>query len=119
MSRTIRRKGFNRRTSAKRFEQYNNPYAYMCEDRVRWMYIRGENFHDRLVENQRWLNEIANEVHRESAYVEERWHKYATPVPRLFHKAEIKRSIKYNEDYNWDEKAARKYEKGLCQILRD
>ncbi|WWS24692.1 hypothetical protein vBKpnAMK4_00508 [Klebsiella phage vB_Kpn_AM_K4] len=25
------------------------------------------------------------------------------PIPRLFHKAEIKRALKYDEEYNWDE----------------
>ena len=119
MSRTIRRKGFNKRTSADRFAQYSNPYYHLCGDRNCWMQLRSDTIETRLKENQEWLDEIASEVHRESAYVEERWYRYASPVPRIFNRMEIIRSLRNDVDYNWDEKGARKMEKGLCVMMWD
>lgn len=119
MSRTIRRKGFNKRTSARRFSQYNNEFYHLCKDTYRCMIIRGDTTEIRLKNNQDWLDEVASEVHREASYVEERWHRYVTPIPRIMHKMEIKRSLRNDTDYNWDEDAARKYEKGLCYWLWD
>ena len=48
-----------------------------------------------------------------------RWTRYAMPVPRLFHKAEIKRALKYDEEYNWDEAGAGTIEQGICEWLWD
>ncbi|UKH49506.1 hypothetical protein [Enterobacter phage vB-EclM_KMB17] len=65
------------------------------------------------------LASMMKKRHRDSFWKTLRWMRYASPIPRVFHKMEIKRSLRNDTDYNWDEKAARKYEKGLCQILWD
>lgn len=119
MSRTIRRKGFNKRTSANRFAQYNNPFYHFTGDLNYWMQLRSGTVEERWTENQKWLDEVASEVHREASYVEERWNRYAMPVPRIFSRMEIIRSLRTDSDYDWDEKGARKVEKGLCIMMWD
>lgn len=117
MPRTIRRKGFNKRTSASRFAQYNNKFHYLCFDSYRWMIMRGDTLESRLICRQQDADKVAKEVHRDSSYTEERWYRYVSPVPRLFHKQALKKSLRDDSDYEWDESGARKIEKGICIIL--
>ena len=119
MSRTIRRKGFNHRTSADRFAQYNNPFYHLCYDSYGWMIRRGDTVETKLKDRQEWLDEVASEVHRDASYTEERWHRYTMPIPRLFSKQALKKSLREDTDYEWDETAIRKEKKGLCMMLWD
>jgi hypothetical protein len=115
MSRTIRRKGWNRRTSALHSAQYNNEFYHIDKN----YYMYSWDIPGKWEQRKKWLDEIANEVHRESSYVEERWYRYAMPIPRNKSKMELTKSLRSGSDYDWDEKAARKYEKGLCVMLWD
>ncbi|URQ04183.1 hypothetical protein vBEclMUFV01_215 [Enterobacter phage vB_EclM-UFV01] len=123
MSRTIRRKGWHVTTSSKWHDQKNNPFAYIKDyDYERTSLWRNEYIDKQIKENMERPLELASMMkkrHRDSFWKTLRWMRYASPIPRVFHKMEIKRSLRNDTDYNWDEKAARKYEKGLCQMLWD
>lgn len=122
MSRTIRRKGWHVTTSCKWHEQKNNSFYYVkknvCDNKaLNQAYIERD-----ILENMERPLELASmmkERHRDSFWKTLRWTRYASPIPRHFHKVEIKNSLRNDTDYNWNEKAARQYEKGLCQILWD
>lgn len=123
MSRTIRRKGWHVTTSSKWHDQKNNPFAYIKDyDYERTSLWRNEYIDKQIKENMERPLELASMMkkrHRDSFWKTLRWMRYASPIPRVFHKMEIKHSLRNDTDYNWDEKAARKYEKGLCQMLWD
>lgn len=127
MSRTIRRKGWHVTTSTKWKENRNNPFAYIKSYND---YEYDKEMHKRLLssidkqiaenmESMSELTSLAKERHRDSFWKTLRWMRYASPIPRVYHKMAIKESLRNDSDYNWDEKAARQYEKGLCQMLWD
>lgn len=120
MSRTIRRKGWHVVTSSKWHDQKNNPFAYIKDyDYERTSLWRNEYIDKQIKENMERPLELASmmkERHRDSFWKTLRWSRYVSPVPRVFHKMEIKNSLRNDTDYNWDEKAARKYEKGVAQM---
>ena len=120
MSRTIRRKGWHVTTSSKWHAQKNNPFAYIKDyDYERTSLWRNEYIDKQIKENMERPLELASmmkERHRDSFWKTLRWMRYASPISRVFHKMEIKNSLRNDTDYNWDEKAARKYEKGVAQM---
>lgn len=122
MSRTIRRKGWHVTTSAKWHAQKNNPFAYIRKYKHHTK-VQSEQYVQACVdENMERPLELASmmkERHRDSFWKTLRWKRYASPIPRVFHKMEIKHSLRSDTDYKWDEKAARQYEKGLSQMLWD
>ncbi|ULA52617.1 hypothetical protein [Enterobacter phage vB-EclM_KMB20] len=127
MSRTIRRKGWHVTTSSKWHDQKNNEFAYI-KRYTEYVKTKKDKEHQQkyvdkqIAQNMERPLELASMMkkrHRDSFWKTLRWMRYASPIPRVFHKMEIKRSLRNDTDYNWDEKAARKYEKGLCQILWD
>lgn len=62
---------------------------------------------------------MQKERHRDGFWRSSRWSQYATPIPRVYHKMELIKTLRTEAEYNWDEKATRKYERGLAQWLRD
>lgn len=122
MSRTIRREGWHVTTSAKWHAQKNNPFAYVKKHQSDNK-ARNEAYIERDIaenmEEPKRLSKLMSERHRDSFWKTLRWRKYASPIPRVFHKMEIKNSLRNDTDYNWDEKAARKYEKGVASMMWD
>lgn len=116
MSRTIRRAGWHVTTSAKWHAQKNNPFAYI--KKYNSPGFVEQEIESNLNEPQR-LSKLMEERHRDSFWKTLRWRKYDMPIPRNMHKMAIKTSLRNDTDYNWDEKAARKYEKGLRRMLWD
>lgn len=122
MSRTIRRKGWHVVTSNKWTNQLNNRFAY-----IQWYKYWEAPDQERIDKHMKSRieynegapernEELASRRHRDTFWKTERWSRYVSPVPRVFHKMEIKNSLRNDTDYNWDEKAARKYEKGVAQM---
>lgn len=116
MSRTIRRKGWHVVHSSKWNDQNNNIFFG-----IRGFY--NNTTLDRLVERNKNMPDEAvklqKEVHRDSFWKTFRWGKYSMPVSRNMHKMEITSSLRNDTDYNWDEVAARKYNKGLASLMWD
>lgn len=122
MSRTIRRKGWHVTTSCKWHDQKNNLFAYIKDygstDPVRFaQYVEREIKEN--MERPAELEALMKERHRDAFWKTLRWKKYAEPIPRIFSRMEIKCSIKYDEDYVWNEKGARQMQKGICSMLWD
>ncbi|AKU43760.1 hypothetical protein CPT_Merlin114 [Citrobacter phage Merlin] len=127
MSRTIRRKGWHVTTSSKWHNQKNNEFAYIkryteyvktSKDKAN----QAKYVERYIAENKKEpvrLEKLMKERHRDSFWKTLRWSRYASPIPRVFHKMEIKNSLRNDTDYNWDEKAARKCEKGIAQMNWD
>lgn len=122
MSRTIRRKGWHVTTSTKWKENRNNPFAYIKDYDYQTPERRAFSINKQIEENMESMSELtslAKERHRDSFWKTLRWMRYASPIPRVFHKMTIKESLRNDSDYNWDEKAARKYEKGVSSTMWD
>lgn len=122
MSRTIRRKGWHVTTSSKWCENRDNPFAYIKDYDYQTPERRQFYINKQIEENMERMSELEQlmkERHRDSFWKTLRWMRYASPIPRVFHKMEIKNSLRSDTDYNWDEKAARKNEKGIALMLWD
>lgn len=127
MSRTIRRKGWHVVKSSKWNGQNNNEFAYIKsyneyvktqkdkENQQKYVELRISENRERPLEAKKLIAKSK----RDGFWKTLRWTRYAMPVPRLFHKAEIKRALKYDEEYNWDEAGARTIEQGICEWLWD
>ncbi|BBC78166.1 Hypothetical protein KNT65_gp118 [Escherichia phage EcS1] len=114
MSRTIRRKGWHCTTSSKWNDQNTNIFYHVRKD----SYCIKRYIEDNL-EMPAQAEKLQKERHRDSFWKTLRWSQYSMPIPRNMHKMEIKSSLKNGTDYNWDEIAARKYEKGVAQMMWD
>ena len=124
MSRTIRRKGWHVVNSNKWTAQNDNIFYYVKTYRgYEWTNAQRLKYVERSIKKNMEMPEeskrLAAERHRDSFWKTLRWMRYASPIPRNMHKMAIKESLRNDTDYKWDEKAARKYEKGLCQMLWD
>lgn len=122
MSRTIRRKGWHVTTSLKWEEQRNNPFAYIRKYKHHTK-IQSEQYVqaclDENMERMSELTSLREKRHRDSFWKTLRWKRYSMPIPRVMHKMALKDSLRNDTDYNWDEKAARQYEKGVASMLWD
>lgn len=122
MSRTIRRKGWHVTISSKWNDQNNNPFAYIRKY-THHTKAQREQYVQYCLEERETKEaesiERASKRHRDSFWKTLRWRRYASPVPRMYHKMAIKTSLRSDTDYVWDEKAARKDEKGISEWLWD
>lgn len=127
MSRTIRRKGWHVTTSSKWHDQKDNEFAYIKryteyvktkkdkENQAKYV----EKYIAQNKERPLELASMMKERHRDSFWKTLRWKRYAEPIPRVFHKMEIKASLRNDMDYNWNEKGKRQQQKGIMTMLWD
>ena len=124
MSRTIRRKGWHVVKSSKWNDQNNNVYfgIHYLPEPYKSMKNSQEYYDNKMEQNKERpleAKKLIAKSKRDGFWKTLRWTRYAMPVPRLFHKAEIKRALKYDDEYNWDEAGARTIEQGICEWLWD
>lgn len=124
MSHTIRRKGWHVLKSSKWNAQINNDYygIRFLPEPYKSMKNASEYYENQVKRNKERLSERKDQLiqsTRDGFWKTLRWTRYVNAVPRVKHKMEISRSLKMNDDYVWDEKAARKNEAGHAQWWYD